>query len=189
LGNIIHASPLVCHRAARLTLPTSPISSGAIQIQLGEPIDERIVRAVKKAVVLAILPARSGVSASRGRCRYRIDGVEASVRGISVKLSVCSVTLASRGAWRDRHDDVEIRLINPMTGKHTHVGRGSGVSSNGPGWMTMRRDLGIDERPCSHTSDPQTLLKDARLYLLDSRDGGTMRLPFEIPEIRLSETR
>ncbi len=51
--------------------------------------------------------------------------------------------------------------------------------------MTMRRDLRIDDWPDRKTSDPQTFLKDARLYLIDSRYAGTVRVPFEIPEVDL----
>jgi hypothetical protein len=53
--------------------------------------------------------------------------------------------------------------------------------------MTMRRDLGIDDWPGSQTSDPQTFLKDARLYLIGHRHGGTVRLPFDLQEIRLEK--
>jgi hypothetical protein len=83
-------------------------------------------------------------------------------------------------------DDIEILLINRKTGEHTTIGRMSGSSSAGPGWMTLRRDLRIDDWPDRQTSDPQTFLKDARLYLIGHRYGGTVRVPFEIPEIELN---
>jgi len=156
--------------------PTATIS-GECMIELAQP------------VILANLPAQSGTSASHGRFRYRIEQVEASGGGISLKLAVYGVDLASRGDWRNRQDDIEILLINRKTGEHTTIGRMSGSSSGGPGWLTMRRDLRIDDWPDRQTSDPQTFLKDARLYLIGRRHGGTVRVPFEIPDIELEPGR
>jgi hypothetical protein len=156
---------------------TTSTISGECEITLDQP------------VVLANLPAVSGTSASHGRFRYRIEQVEASGGGISLKLAVYGVDLASRGDWRNKQDDIEILLINRKTGEHTTIGRMSGSSSAGFGWMTLQRDLRIDDWPDRQTTDPQAFLKDARLYLIGSRHGGTVRIPFEIPEIRLEETR
>ena len=136
-------------------------------------------------VVLANLPAVSGTSATHGRFLYRIERVEAEGGGITVKLTVCGATLGSRGDWRNWEDDIEILLINPETGTYTQIGSGSGGSSSGLGWMTMSRSLSIDDWPGRPTSDPQTFLKDARLYLIGSRHGGTVRVPFEMPDIEL----
>lgn len=140
-------------------------------------------------VVLANLPAESGASASHGRFRYGIEQVEASTGGISLKLTVCGVDLTSRGDRMEKQDEIEILLINPKTGEHTSIGYRNGSTNGGFGWMTMRRNLRIDDWPDRKTSDPQTFLKNARLYLIGSRHGGTIRVPFEIPEILLEENR
>jgi hypothetical protein len=156
--------------------PTCTIS-GECMIELTQP------------VILANLPAQTGVSATHGRFRYHINQVEATGSGISLKLLVSGVDLASRGDLRNRHDDIEILLINPKTGEHTAVGRMSGGSSSGFGLQTMSRSLNIDDWPDKKTSDPQTFLKDARLYLIGSRHGVTVRLPFEMPDIELISER
>jgi hypothetical protein len=140
-------------------------------------------------VILANLPAVSGTSASHGRFRYHIGQVEASGSGISVKWVVFGIDLATRGDWRNKQDDLELLLINPKTGEHTAIGHMSGSSSGGPGWLTMQRDFRIDDWPDRKTSDAQTFLKDARLYLIGRRHGGTVRVPFEMPEIRLEKAR
>ena len=140
-------------------------------------------------VVLAKLPAESGASASHGRFRYRINQVEATGRGISVKLAIYGIDLASRGDWMNKQDDIEILLINPKTGEHTTIGDMSGNSTFGPGWLTMRRNLRINDWPDKRTTDSQVFLKDARLYLIGSRHGGTVRLPFEMSDIELISER
>ncbi len=137
-------------------------------------------------VVLANLPAESGTSTRHGRYRFRISRVEASERGISVHLAVLGVELAFGDDWNITDDKLEILLINPNTSEHTEIGSMSGSASWGPGWLTMRRNLRIENRPDKEPSDSNTFLKDARLYLIGRRDGGTARIPFEMPDIELN---
>ena len=53
----------------------------------------------------------------------------------------------------------------------------------------MSRSLSIDDWPDKKTSDPQTFLKDARLYLIGGRYGGTVRVPFEMKDVDLAAGR
>ena len=151
--------------------------SGECMIELVQPI------------VLANLPAESGTSASHGRFRYRIEQVEASGDGITLKLSVSGVDLTSRGDLRNREDDIEILLINSKTGEHTTIGHMSGSSRGSFGWLTMTRSLRIDDWPDKQIRDPQTFLEDARLYLIGGRHGGTVSVPFEMTDIPLKSGR
>jgi hypothetical protein len=154
--------------------------SGVCMIELAQPL------------LLANLPARPGASTSQGRFRYHIEDLDTSSGVITLKLVVGGINLASRGDFRKMQDDIEILLINPKTGKHTTIGRGTGSSSAGLGWITMTRSLSIDDGlpgPGQQTSDPQTFLKDAQLYLIGSRYGSTVRVPFEMPDLKLSKAR
>lgn len=148
--------------------------SGTCMVELDQP------------VVLANLPARNGASASNGRFLYRVESVEPSGSSISVKLTVCGATLGSRGDWSDILRGIEILLINPKIGKQTQS-QWSGGSTSGLGWASLRRDLSIDDWPNSGTSDPLAFLNGARLYVIGRRHGGTVPLPFDIPEIRLEK--
>ena len=158
------------------TDPTCTIS-GECRVELDQP------------VVLANLPAQYGISANLGRFRYRIEQVEASGSEITMKLSVVGVDLTSRGDLRNREDDIEILLINSKTGEHSKIGRMSGSSTASFGWLTISRSLRIDDWPDKQISDPQTFLKDARLYLIGGRHGGTVSVPFEMTDITLKSGR
>ncbi len=151
--------------------------SGECMVELDQP------------VVLANLPAQSGASASRGRFRYRIEQVAASGAEISVKFTVSGVDLTSRADPMNKHVEIEILLINPKTREYTALGLGSSSSQNVPGWMTRTHSLRIDDWPDKQTSDPQIFLKDARIYLIGRRHGGTVRVPFEMRDIELKPDR
>ncbi len=151
--------------------------SGECMVELDQP------------VVLANLPAQSGTSTSSGRFRYRIEQVAASGSEISVKFTVSGVDLTSRADPMNKHDEIEILLINPKTSEHTALGPGSSSSQIVPGWMTMTYTLRIDDWPDKQISDPQTFLKDARLYLIGRRHGRTIRVPFEMRDIELKPDR
>lgn len=156
---------------------------GELLIELHEP------------VVLANLPARSGESASSGGFRYRIEGLTPSSFGqVEVEISGFGSRLSLRDNfqnWRVENwqDDLEILLVNPRRGTHTRIGEMSGSSSAGPGWFHLRRVLPIDGRSVEDKIDPVDFLKDARLYLIGRRYHGTVRVPFEIPDIELNSAK
>ena len=140
-------------------------------------------------VVLANLPAESGASAGHGRFRYRIEEMKVIGGAISAVVTVLGPTLSSKGDRQILNDGIELLLINPKTGEHSVIGYNSGSTSGGHSWAIMHRSLRIDDWPDRKTSDPQTFLKDARLYLIGRNYGGTVRVPFEMPEIDLKTGR
>jgi len=140
--------------------------------------------------ILGDMPATSGASAVNGRFRYRLDSVSAFEKEISYKICIRGVALNSRGDRNRGFEDLELLLANPTTGKFTNT-RGSGGSSRvGGDWINIHRSVSLDQGAgtTSH-DDTVAFLKDARLYIIGTRYGGTITLPFEIPEMLLEEKR
>jgi len=140
-------------------------------------------------VVLANLPAESGASASHWRFRYRIEEMKVIGGGFTTVVAVLGPTLSSKGDRKILNDGIELLLINPKTGEHSVIGYLSGRTTGGHGWATMHHSFRIDDWPDRKTSDPQAFLKDARLYIIGRNYGGTVRVPFEMPEIDLKAGR
>ena len=140
--------------------------------------------------ILGDMPATPGASATNGRFRYRLDSVSAFEREISYKISIRGVALNSRGDTMRGFEDVEFLFVNPKTGKFSNT-RGSGGSSRVSGdWISIRKSVSLDQQQGT-TSHEETgaFLKDARLYILGTRYGGNITLPYDIPEMLLEEKR
>lgn len=141
-------------------------------------------------IVLANLPARSGESATSGRFRYHVERVAATGPDqVAVDISVTGIRLSSRDELMNEQSEIEMLLVNSRIGHHTPIGYMSGGSSAVPGWFSLRRVFPIDGRPVEDKIDPVDFLKDARLYLIGRRYHGTVRVPFEMPEIVLESAR
>lgn len=136
--------------------------------------------------ILGDLPAITGASVVNGRFRYRLDRVSAFENQISYKISIRGVALNSRGDKTRGFGDVEFLLVNPKTGKFTST-RGSGGSSRVSGdWISIHRSVSLDQ---GKETIPDDFLKDARLYVIGTRYGGNVELPYEIPEVKLEKER
>lgn len=151
--------------------------SGEAMVELFEPI------------VLAELPARSGESAVSGRSRYRIERVAAATdASVTVEISATGAAIHSRGGG-NLPDSVEILLVNARGGQHTRIGHMSGSSSAAFGWFYRRNQIPIEGSGAGEQIDAREFLKGARLYLIGRRYHGTVRVPFQMPEIRLESHR
>lgn len=151
---------------------------GAAMVELHEPI------------VLANLPAISGASAASGRLHCRIERLEANPEGvILLDISFAGASLRTHGDWGNLHDEIELLIVNPRTGNHTSIGHQSGTTSSTFGWSFLQRRLPIKGSAVDDTVDYRGFLKDARVYLIGRRYRGTVRVPFEMPEVRLERER
>jgi hypothetical protein len=141
-------------------------------------------------VVLANLPARSGESATSGRFRYHVERVAPTGPDqVAVDISVTGIRLSSRDDLLNEQSEIEMLLVNSRIGHHTPIGYLSGGSYAVPGWFSLRRVFPIDGRSVDDKIDPVDFLKDARLYLIGRRYRGTVRVPFEIPDVDLNSGR
>lgn len=139
-------------------------------------------------VVFANLAPTSDASAVHDRFRYRIEHIHSLEGQISVSLSIRGVTLASRGDFNRSMDDIEIILIDPATGEHTVAGGSGGSSSTGGGLQVINKYLRLDDWPPSkQIGAADEFLQRARLIIIGRNYGGTVTLPYEIPEILLEE--
>ena len=140
--------------------------------------------------ILGDMPATSGASAVNGRFRYRLDSVSAFENQISYKISIRGVALNSRGDSNRGFEDVEFLLANPKTGKFTNT-RGSGGSNRVSGdWITIRKSVSLDQQQGATSHEvTEAFLKGARLYIIGTRYGGNIKLPYEIPEMLLEVKR
>ncbi len=138
--------------------------------------------------VLAVLPAKAGVSAVSGRSRYRIDRLEASGREISVDISIRSVALDSRGDSAGDMAPLEVLIVNPVTKEFTAPGGSGGSSSFGGERVSIHKTMSLDDhRRTAQAPNARTFLDGARLYLIGTRYGGNITLPYEIPSFMLEE--
>jgi len=138
--------------------------------------------------ILGEIPATAGASVINGRFRYRLDSVSATGREVSYKISIRGVALTSRGDKLSGTEDVKFIFANPATGKFTST-RGSGGSNRvGSNWIIIRYSVPLDQqRGTPNSEETKAFLKDARLYIIGTRYGGNISLPYEIPEILLEE--
>jgi hypothetical protein len=141
-------------------------------------------------VVLAELPAEVGASAVIGRFNYRIDRLNAIDGQISMSVTVQGVALKSRGDSTRGSLPMELLFVNPSTKQFTDTSGSGGSSSTNGDWITLRRSVSINKEPGStHRPDTGEFLKGARLYILGTRYGGNIELPYEIPEMLPEEKR
>jgi len=139
-------------------------------------------------VVLAELPAQAGASAVIGRFTYRIDSLNAFEGRISVSLSIIGVALKSKGDSTRSFRPLELLFVNPSTKQFTDTNGSGGSGRTSSEWITVHKTVSIDQHPAStHRPDVQEFLKGARLYILGTRYGGNIVLPYEIPEMTLEE--
>ncbi len=152
--------------------------SGEATVELYQPL------------VLANLPPTAGASAAHGRFRYRIESIESFEGNITVRLKVRGVPLASRGDFERSHDNIEIILIDPASGEHTVPGGSGGSSRGGGGLLDMTRDLRIEDwSESKNVGTAEEFLNTARLYVIGRNYGGTITLPYEIPEMSMETIR
>lgn len=144
---------------------------------------------LEQPVILAELPAQAGASAVRGRFKYRVDSVNPSGGEIHVNFSIRGVALTSQGDGAKEFHPVELLWVNPITKEFTQMGSG-GTSGAGSEWSTIHNTFSINQESASPTRpNAKEFLKDARLYILGTRYGGTVRLPFEMRDIELKPGR
>ncbi len=140
--------------------------------------------------ILAEVPAQVGASVVSGRTRYRIDHVSIAETQISIELSGRGVPLTTFGDRAKRLYETKFLLVNPDTQEFATVSNSAGFSRAGGEWETIRKTFSInqqlDSAPRAHA---EKFLKGARLYILGTRYGGSIELPFEIPEMLLEEKR
>ena len=138
-------------------------------------------------VVLLELPAQAGASAVVGRFNYRIDSLNAFEGQISVNVNIHGVALRSKGDSARGDLPVELLFVNPDTKQFTHTSRsvGSGYSTSGD-WIRIRGSASIDQTSANR-QNAEEFLKGARLYILGTRYGGNITLPYEVPEMLLEE--
>ncbi len=137
--------------------------------------------------ILAVLSAKSGAVAVKGGTRCELDEVRIWKNVISMDLTLTQLNLSSRRYLANLQQGIALFLINQETGQRTNI-RMEGAM----GVRAMKTRLTPDFRIQSSGSDgeavdPRTFLKDAKLYLIGARYGGTGRVSFEIPEIRLKQ--
>ena len=139
-------------------------------------------------VIRAELPAQVNASFVAERFRYRIESLTCNRRAIQVVMSIRGVALRSRGDGAKASGNVELLLVNPVTKEFTYR-RSLGASRRiGGEWITVHETLLLGQQ-----SDPvnrqraEKFLKGARLYILSTRYGGNIELPYEIPEMLLEE--
>ena len=141
-------------------------------------------------VVLVELPAQAGASAVSGRFRCRIDSLNAFEGQISVELGIRSVALSSKGDGSKALLPVELLLVNTSTKEFTNTSGSGGSSITGGELMTFHKTVSIYSQSASAgRPDAVEFLKGARLYILGTRYGGNIVLPYEIPEMMLEEKR
>lgn len=135
--------------------------------------------------VLAVLSAESGAVAVQGCIRCEVENVRIGSDVISMDLTLTHLNLSSRGEPTNFRQGIALLLINQNTRQRTDIRMGGAMESR-----TMRTRLSPDfriqpSRLEGEGVDPRAFLKDAKLYLIGARYGGTARVRFELPEIRL----
>ena len=137
-------------------------------------------------VVLVELPAQAGASTVVGRFIYRIDSLNASDGQISAIVSIHGVALRSMGDSARAPLPMELLFVNPGTRQFTctrRSGVGSGHTLSGD-WIRISDSVLIDRKSAKPVNAGK-FLKGARLYVLGTRYGGTITLPYETPEMQL----
>lgn len=143
---------------------------------------------VYQPCILGEMPTISGSSAVNGRFRYRLDRISALENQISFGISIRGVALNSRGDNNRGFEDVEFFLINPKTGKFANTSGSGGFNRVSGDWITIRKSVGFDpQMETSSQEEIEAFLEGARLYVIGTRYGGNITLPYEIPEMLLEE--
>jgi hypothetical protein len=141
-------------------------------------------------VIRAELPVQVNASFVADRFSYRIESLSGNRREIHVVMSIRGVALRSLGDGVKASGNVELLLVNPVTKEFTYQRSPGGSRRIGGEWITVHETLLLGQQ-----SDPvnrhraEEFLKDARLYVLGTRYGGNIGLPYEIPEMLLEEKR
>lgn len=135
--------------------------------------------------ILLVLSAKSGAVAVQGKIRCQVEEVRIWNEVISMDLTLTQLNLSCLGDLANRQQGIVLLLINQKTGQRTDIRMEGAMGSR-----TMKTRLTPDfriqaSRSDGETKDPRAFLKDAKLYLIGARYGGTGRVSFEIPEIRL----
>lgn len=141
-------------------------------------------------VIRVELPARVDASTVAGRFRYRIESLESDHREIQVAVSIRGVTLKSLGDGAKAPGNVEFLLVNPDTKRFIYKRSPGGGRRVGEDSIIIHETLLLGQRSDQVNRErADEFLKSARLYLLGARYGGTILLPYDIPEMLLEEKR
>lgn len=141
-------------------------------------------------VILAELPAKAGASMTAGRFRFKIESLNVFDEKIYLQLRIREVPLISMGNRTTEIYQMEFLLANPDPREFARAS-GSGVGSRaGNVGHTIHENFSIQQEVgLTHWSSPKEFLQGARLYILGTRYGGNIELPYEIPEMLLEEER
>lgn len=138
--------------------------------------------------VAAVIPAKAGATAVSGRSQFRIDSVNMIDGRITLGFSTRGIALKSKGDGVGGLLPLDLILVNPETRQVARYGGGGGTARLGDDWENLNRSYWLDSKPGnSINSDADTFLKGARLYVIGTRYGGNIALPYEIPEMLLEE--
>lgn len=140
--------------------------------------------------IAAEMPAKAGATAVSGRSQFRIDSLSMIDGQISLSFGIRGIALKSKGDGAGGFLPVDLLFMNPETKQIAFQGGGGGSSGIGDDWKVLNRSYWLDQHQRT-TSGEKTdaFLKGARLYIIGKRYGGTINLPFEIPEMLLEEKR
>jgi hypothetical protein len=145
---------------------------------------------LEKPVILAELPVQVGASAATGRSHFRINGISGAETQIRLHISIRRVKLTSLGDGARKQYRPQFLLVNPSTkefASSTEFGR---TSPAGGEWNSIEETFSINRQlGAASNSKAREFLKGARLYILGTRYGGNIELPYEIPEMLLEEKR
>jgi len=145
---------------------------------------------LNRPFIAAELPTRAGATAFYGRSQYRIEKVSVVDGQISVSLSSRGIVLKSKGDGAGGFSRMNLVMVNPKTKQFTRSGGGSGSASAGDDWKTIERDLSLAQHPGdSSQASAEEFLEGALLYVITVHYGGTIDLPYELPEMLLEEKR
>jgi hypothetical protein len=140
--------------------------------------------------IAAVMPAKAGATAVSGRSQFRIDSLSVIDGQISVSFSTRGVPLKSKGNGAGGFLSLDLILLNPATQQIAKFGGGGGSSRMGDDWENLNRSYRLDSKPGNSIKpDTDAFLKGARLYIIGTRHGGSIKLPYEIPEMLLEEKR
>lgn len=145
---------------------------------------------LNQPVILAELPAQAGASVVIGRFLFKIDSLTPYDDQIHLRLRSRGVPLTSLGDRSWEIGRTEFLLVNPVTKEFTGTSGAGAYGLAGNVWQTVKETFWIQQEiGLTHWSSPKEFLQGARLYIIGKRYGGTINLPFEIPEMLLEEKR
>jgi hypothetical protein len=140
--------------------------------------------------IVADFPAKAGATAVAGRFRLQIESLSIVDGQITTRLGVRGLPLKSRGDGVGLEYRLELLFGNRVTQEFGRLLNGNGGADLGSERSHLDQQLLLENRdgPVKNPDIPR-FLKDARIYIIGTRYGGTLSLPYEIPEMVLEEKR